>query len=38
MKPKKLKVTIEVKGGIAEVTQCPENVDVEIIDHDLEGR
>lgn len=31
---KKLKVVIEVKGGVAECTQCPEGVEVEIIDHD----
>ncbi len=31
---KKLKVIIEVLGGVAEVTQCPSNVEVEIIDHD----
>lgn len=30
----KLKVIIEVSGGVAEVTSCPENVEVEIIDHD----
>ena len=28
------KVIIEVSGGVAEVTQCPEGVEVEIIDHD----
>ncbi len=31
-------VIIEVQGGVAEVTQCPEGVEVEIIDHDNEGR
>lgn len=28
------KVIIEVTGGVAEVTQCPDDVMVEIIDHD----
>lgn len=28
------KVIIEVSGGVAECTQCPEGVEVEIIDHD----
>lgn len=28
------KVIIEVHGGVAEVTQCPEGVEVEIIDYD----
>jgi len=28
------KVVIEVDRGVADVTQCPKNVDVEIIDHD----
>ena len=32
------KVIIEVLGGVAEVTSCPENVEVEIIDHDNKGR
>lgn len=30
----KLKVVIEVSGGVAEVTKCPKNVEVIIIDHD----
>ena len=30
------KVVIEVYGGVAEVTQNPDGVDVEIIDHDNE--
>ena len=34
----KKKVVIEVLGGVAEVTQCPEGVEVEIIDHDNERR
>jgi hypothetical protein len=33
MEPKR-KVVIEVYGGVAEVTSCPDDVDVEIIDHD----
>jgi len=33
-KPVKPKVVIEVSGGIADVTSCPDGVDVEIIDHD----
>ena len=32
----KKKVVIEVHGGIAEVTECPDDVEVEIIDHDNE--
>jgi hypothetical protein len=28
------KVVVEVTGGVAEVTTCPDGVDVEIIDHD----
>ena len=32
--PDKKTVVIEVLGGVAEVTSCPENVEVEIIDHD----
>lgn len=28
------KVVIEVLGGVAEITSCPDNIDVEIIDHD----
>jgi len=31
---KPLKVVIEVLGGVATVTRCPSNVDIEIIDHD----
>jgi hypothetical protein len=30
----KLKVIIEVSGGVAYVTSCPEGVEVEITDHD----
>ena len=30
----KLKVVVEVSGGVAYVTTCPDNVEVEIIDHD----
>ncbi len=30
------KVIIEVSGGVAYVTSCPEGVAVEIIDHDNE--
>lgn len=30
------KVVIEVSGGVAEVTTCPEGVEVVIIDHDNE--
>lgn len=30
----KSKVIIEVRGGVAEATQVPDNVEVEIIDHD----
>lgn len=33
----KLRVVIEVSGGVAYVTLCPENVEVEIIDHDNES-
>ena len=33
----KLKVVIEVSGGVAFVTQCPNEVEVEIIDHDDES-
>lgn len=29
-----VKVKIEVTGGVAEVTQCPPGVEVEIVDHD----
>lgn len=32
----KLKVVIEVKAGVAQATQVPDNVDVEIIDHDMQ--
>jgi hypothetical protein len=32
----KLRVVIEVSGGVAYVTRCPEEVEVEIIDHDNE--
>jgi len=28
------KVVIEVSGGVAEITQCPDGVEVLIIDHD----
>ena len=28
------KVIVEVRGGVAEVTQCPAGIEVEIIDHD----
>lgn len=28
------KVIIEVQGGVAHVTSCPDDVKVEIIDHD----
>ena len=30
-------VVIEVRGGVAEVTEAPEDVEVEIIDHDNES-
>jgi hypothetical protein len=30
----KLKATVEVTGGVAEVTDCPDGVEVEIVDHD----
>lgn len=33
-KPKK-KVIVEITKGIAEVTQCPEDIEVEIIDHNI---
>jgi len=33
----KPKVVIEVLGGVAYVTNCPEGVEVEIIDHDKES-
>jgi len=32
----KLRVVVEVSGGVATVTQSPEEVEVEIIDHDVE--
>lgn len=32
----KKKVVIEVLGGVAEVTECPDDVEVVIIDHDNE--
>ena len=32
----KSRVTIEVSGGVAEVTECPASVEVDIIDHDNE--
>jgi hypothetical protein len=36
--PRRLaKVVIEVLGGVAEVTSNPDNVEVEIIDHDNEA-
>ncbi len=28
------KVKIEVRGGIAEVTECPDWIDAEIVDYD----
>jgi len=31
----KYKVIVEILGGVAEVTSCPDNVEVEIIDHDI---
>lgn len=31
-----LRVLIEVRGGVAEVTTCPAGVEVEIVDHDNE--
>ena len=37
-KVQSLKVVIEVSGGVAEVTTCPAGVEVEIVDHDNEGR
>lgn len=30
----KPRVVIEVSGGVAEVTQCPDGIEAEIIDHD----
>jgi len=35
--PKVRKVIIEVTGGVTDVTQCPDDVEVEIIDHDNEN-
>ena len=32
---KKLKVVIEVMGGVATVAECPKEVEVKIIDYDL---
>jgi hypothetical protein len=32
--PDKAKVLISVRGGVASVDACPENTDVDIIDHD----
>lgn len=34
---KKRIVQISVRGGVAEVTQCPEGVTVKIKDHDKQG-
>ncbi len=31
------RVVIEVRGGVAEVTDAPNDVEVEIIDHDNES-
>lgn len=31
------KVIVEVSGGVAYVTECPDDVEVEIIDHDNEA-
>lgn len=31
---KNAKVKIEVKGGVAEVTQCPDWIKTEVLDHD----
>lgn len=33
-KKEKRKVVVEVNGGVADVTQCPDDVEVKIIDHD----
>jgi hypothetical protein len=33
---KKNQVVVEVSGGVAEVTQCPEDIEVILIDHDNE--
>ena len=32
--PFKFRVVVEVSGGVAEVTDCPDEVEVEIIDWD----
>ena len=32
----KLRVVIEISGGVAEVTHCDDGVEVTIIDHDNE--
>lgn len=37
-KVQSLKIVVEVRGGVAEVTTCPTGVECEIIDHDNEGR
>ena len=34
--PERYRVVVEVSGGVAEVTTCPDQIDVEIIDHDNE--
>lgn len=36
--PEKMRVVVEVRDGVAEVTSCPDGVDVEIIDRDNKGR
>jgi hypothetical protein len=36
MEYKKNQVVIEVNGGVAEVTRCPADIEVIIIDHDNE--
>jgi len=36
--PERFRVVVEVTGGVAEVTTCPDQIDVEIIDHDNEAR
>lgn len=33
----KPRVIVEVSGGVAYVTPCPEGVEVEVIDHDDES-
>jgi hypothetical protein len=30
-------IKVEVTGGVADVTECPECVEIEIVDHDNEG-